>query len=205
MTVVLDGNLPSADILVTSREVVDAITSDPTLALTMHAHQLRIGSLQRRIDVINSTIMDERTSHEEWREALICTAHQIADENEWCSNADQALERAGLPPRPDKEVEVDWTATITVRTGVFDDGDVNDALVRAATGGELDADSDGVEVEFEATVTVNYTVRGTRTTTPDTCVCGSIERGDVYVCTPSWLDHIGWDFDSDVEVNCDAC
>jgi hypothetical protein len=62
-----------------------------------------------------------------------------------------------------------------------------------------------VELEFSADITVQYTVRGSQTTSPGSCVCGSIDRSDVYANTPSWLDNLGWSFDSNVEVDCDAC
>jgi hypothetical protein len=164
-----------------AREVVDTARHDAHTALVAHSRLLTIETLA------------ERDVWTDWVRDAVERSQEVADEQDWCQVYDNAMERLGLPPRPPKEVDVDWHCEVTMSLTVDDDDIVR--MIRNNHGYGIS----GIEVSQSAEVTADVRVEGTYTGSG--CICDQIDDDEIEANLPS--EFSDWTIEDRGTVYCD--
>ena len=85
---------------------------------------LAVTELHGQLDTARQDLANERAYHQNWRDALVSSAHEWARDNDLCSRFDDFMDEHGLPRR---DVTLRVTFTLTVphddsenRSAIFD-------------------------------------------------------------------------------------
>ena len=176
-----------------AREVVDTARHDAHTALVAHSRLLTIETLAAQVTRIEEQIKTERDVWTDWIRDAVERSQEVADEQDWCGVYDAAMERLGLPPRPPKEVDIDWHCDVTMSYTVDDDEIIR--LIRNNHGYGI---SD-IEVSQSAEITAEVRVEGTREGTG--CICDAIDDDDIEYNLPS--EFSDWTIEDRGTVYCD--
>jgi len=176
-----------------AKEVVDTARHDAHTALVAHNRLLTIETLAAQVTRTEAEVKASRDQWTDWVRDAVERSQEVADEEDWCGVYDAAMERLGLPPRPPKEVDIDWHCEVTMSITVDDDDIMR--MIRDNHGYGIS----GIEVSQSAEVQADVRVEGTYTGSG--CICDQIDDDEIEANLPS--EFSDWTIEDRGTVYCD--
>lgn len=177
-----------------AKEVVATARSDAHVALIAHTALLTVETLAQQVERAEQALAKDRKEWGDWVTFAIERSREVANEADWCSVYDDAMERLGLPRRAEPEEDVGWRCTVTLRQEV-DDSDIERLVVNQI------GNHEAITVSTSAYVDVEVQVTGSTTASEGDCVCDGVDDEDINAALPGWAE--SWEIVDGGSVSCD--